>query len=166
MNSNNETKRIAALKAYNHERIYMKYAFALDMDENKLPRITKLSGKVMLRSEWSEVVSLLTSNINCSKKKHLTASKQYFVRMSADPDGYVLLQRTGEQEKIVPYCSKVFGILRRGWKKSLQEKGQTIAVSQRALLAWVQASYAYINYGHVRFFFNKSVSGRLALSSS
>ena len=95
MNSNNENKRIAALKAYNHERFYMKYAFALDMDENKLPRITKLSGKVMLRSEWREVVSLLTSNINFSNKKYIQEKLHFHWTQMEEKAGDGRLEQAG-----------------------------------------------------------------------
>ncbi len=61
------------------------------MEENVLPRITKIPGKIMLRNKWREVVSLLTSDIICSKKKHLTGSKKYFVRTTTGLNGYVLL---------------------------------------------------------------------------
>ena len=114
----------------------------------------------MLHNEWREVVSLLTSDINCSKKKHLTGPKKYFVRKTTGLDGYVLLQRVGaEQEKIVPYCQNIFWILQEGCKRCLMEGGQTFCVAQRSLLAWVQARYADINYRHVStLLFNKSFS--------
>ena len=101
--TSHDDRRLAALKLYNHERIFMKYGFALDMEENELPCITKLPGKIMLRNEWREVVSLLTSDINCLKKKHLTGSKKYFVQTTTGVCSYATCRsRTGKDCSLLP----------------------------------------------------------------
>ncbi len=44
-----------------------------------------------------------------------------------------------------------------GMEEMFAEGAQTSCVSQRSLLAWVQARYANINYGHVQLYFSTKV---------